>query len=150
MTDKNILFPSDLKQAHDREMERVKIVADKFMEQTVKSMFQGYMKKYGFATNELFIRPPKTVKEIIKEGAAQHNCVGGYVDRITNRQTIVLFLRRQSEPNKPFYTIEWRNNRVMQIEGKAHKPATPEVKEFMTLWENRNKKKTKQKTKVAI
>jgi hypothetical protein len=150
MTSKEVLYPHNLEEAHDREMARVKIVKDKQMEQKVANILQEAVKKHNFATNEMFIRVPKTMKEIIDEGAALTHCVGNYCDRVADGLTMILFVRKQSEPDIPFYTVEFRDNKTIQIRGKKNIPPTLEVAEFMKEWENRNKKKTKQKIKVAI
>jgi len=62
MTSKEVLYPHNLEEAHDREMARVKIVKDKQMEQKVANILQEAVKKHNFATNEMFIRVPKTMK----------------------------------------------------------------------------------------
>jgi hypothetical protein len=150
LTSKEVLYPHNLDEAHDREMKRVKVVTDKQKAQKIANILQESAKKHNFATNEIFIRVPKTMKEIIDEGAALTHCVGNYCDRVADGLTMILFVRKQAEPDIPFYTVEFRDNKTIQIRGKRNIPPTPEVAEFMKEWENRNKKKTKQKIKVAI
>jgi hypothetical protein len=59
-----------------------------------------------YAEDELFVRQPKSIEEIVHEGKVLSHCVGGYADRHAKGQTHILFLRRRSEPDKPYYTIE--------------------------------------------
>lgn len=150
LNDEDVLLPDDLNEAHDREMERVVIASNEINDAEVLKRFNNDMKKHGFATNEMFIIPPKSAKEIIKEGSALKHCVGSYIERVVEGKTTILFVRLQSDPNKPFYTVEWKCNRMVQIRGHKNDPPTPEAAEFIKKWESRNKKKTKQKIKVAI
>ena len=87
------------------------------------------MTKYGFT-----IVPPKTAAEIVEEGHALHHCVGGYVSRVTNKECVILFLRKKEEPDKPFYTIEIRNGEVQQIRGYDNCDPSPMVEAYMKLW----------------
>ena len=52
------------------------------------------------------IRLPKDEDEICKEGMSLHHCVGGYAHEHSIGSTTIMFLRKKSEPDKPFYTIE--------------------------------------------
>ena len=44
--------------------------------------------------------------EIQQEGLTLHHCVGGYAYSHESGATTIMFLRKKSEPDKPFYTIE--------------------------------------------
>ncbi len=80
---------------------------------------------------------PTVPDDVVAEGHALHHCVGGYVDRVAKRECIILFLRRCSEEKKPFYTIEVKNRRVVQVRGMKNCSATPEVYKFMERWEKK-------------
>jgi len=56
--------------------------------------------------------------EITKEGTALGHCVGGYVYEHARGMTNIIFLRRKSEEQIPFYTIEIKNDKVIQIHGR--------------------------------
>lgn len=73
--------------------------------------------KLNYDEEEFFIRLPKNLSEIVNEGHTLHHCVGGYAETHANGSTTIMFLRRKSEPDKPFYTIEIRNKNIMQIHG---------------------------------
>ena len=52
---------------------------------------------------------PTGIMDVIREGKALHHCVGKqerYYDRISRRESYVLFLRRRKDPDKPYYTLE--------------------------------------------
>ena len=79
-------------------------------------------KVYEFEDAEYTIRLPKDSNEIVQEGATQHICIGGYVSNHSNGNTNLFFLRKNSEPDKPFYAIEMNNNKsIVQIHGFGNK-----------------------------
>ena len=78
---------------------------------------------------------PKSPEDIIQEGQALHHCVGTYVDRVAKQECVILFLRRAAEADKPFYTLEIRNRKVVQARSANNRPATPKVQRFLDQWE---------------
>ena len=52
---------------------------------------------------------PSDATEIMQEGKALHHCVGNqerYYERVSTRESYVLFLRRTRDPDKSYYTLE--------------------------------------------
>ena len=73
---------------------------------------------YEYEDADFIIRLPKDASEIVQEGSTQHICIGGYVSRHSMGDTNLFFLRRKSEPDKPFYAIEMNNSyNIVQIHG---------------------------------
>lgn len=91
-----------------------------------------------FSGDGLLIRQPHSLQEIEDEGRILSHCVGGYAERHAMGKLSIMFLRKVSEPNKPYYTVEvsqyggivqcrgYRNNAVRN--GGEAKP--PEIKSF--------------------
>ena len=77
---------------------------------------------------------PGTPDEIVAEGNALHHCVGSYIGRIAKRECLILFLRRREDLAKPFYTIEVRHRRIIQVRGQGNRDPTPEVQNFVDHW----------------
>lgn len=65
-----------------------------------------FRKTLEFEDKEYLIRLPVDKNEIVKEGLELHHCVGSYAERHETGDTTIMFLRKKSEPDKPFYTIE--------------------------------------------
>ena len=65
-----------------------------------------FRKTLEFEDKEYLIRLPVDKNEIVKEGLELHHCVGSYAERYETGDTTIMFLRKKSEPDKPFYTIE--------------------------------------------
>ncbi|HPE52470.1 MAG TPA: PcfJ domain-containing protein, partial [Methanothrix soehngenii] len=73
------------------------------------------------------------------------HCVGSYANRVAEGDTTILFLRAVTKPDKPFYTLEWRKDRLVQIRGDHNVPQTPEVAEFVEQWQQYISKPRKQR-----
>jgi hypothetical protein len=57
--------------------------------------------------NDIFeVVIPTTNAELIAEGENQHNCVGGYGQRIADGKVSVVFIRRKSNPTKAYITCD--------------------------------------------
>ena len=78
---------------------------------------------------------PATPEDIAAEGDALHHCVGSYVDKVAQRKSMILFLRHCEDVSKPFYTVEVKGQRAVQVRGMQNADMTPEVKRFMDRWE---------------
>lgn len=95
---------------------------------------------YEYSEDGLTVRLPKSMDEIVQEGAALSHCVGGYAKRHANGQTTILFLRRSEEPDTPYYTMEIdKAGNIRQCYGyknnRAGNPKPPEIKTFEKHYE---------------
>ena len=119
LDDQQILFPKDLYAAHQRSIAQVRFETNKeeelqFQQTREKALWQEW-------EDEVFlIRWPQNGAEIIAEGKALNHCVGGYVQRAAKGITTILFVRRKDEPGKPFFTLEWSGDHVVQCKGSGN------------------------------
>lgn len=149
--DKEILFPKDLTAAHNRTMEQVKFEKNKADQEKFQKAVEK-LEKFAWSEGEFFIRPAREQMELMAEGKALHHCVGGYIKRMAEGETAIFFLRKVSEPDKPFYTLELQKKRVIQCrtEHNASYDRKPDVKNFVDMWmEKVVKKGGKKKAKEA-
>ena len=137
MTVHNVIFPRELRTAHDEAVKARKIKEDE--EEIKKSMARAaeLEKTYGYSDGVYLIRPPADSTEIIAEGKALHHCVGGYAARHARGETTILFMRACSEPDKPLYTIEMHGKALRQAHGyqNLRNPEdVPEAQAFLRAW----------------
>lgn len=92
--------------------------------------------KYETVVGDCAFLVPKELNELVAEGKALHHCVGGssYVDGHKQGKTTIVFVRRKEAIEKPFYTLELRNEIIIQLRGKHNQVAPPEVKEAADSW----------------
>ena len=85
----------------------------------------------------LILIVPKSGDEIRAEGEALHHCVGGYVSKVARGETNIFFIRRADKPNEPYFTMEWKNNTVVQCRGSHNCSMPPEVIAFVKVFEKK-------------
>ena len=149
--DREILFPKDLVAAHDRTMKQIAFEKNKADQEKFQKAVEK-LEKFAWSEGEFFIRPAREQMELTAEGKALHHCVGGYIRDMAEGETAIFFLRKVSEPDKPFYTLELQKKRVIQCrtEHNASYDRKPDVKNFVDMWmEKVVKKGGKKKAKEA-
>ena len=158
MDDEMVYRPRDLKRRHDEaveesnrrreELQRKRDAeAAKREAQRMREKYPGYEEllaeikaKYEYASDTYLIRVPKDFAEITAEGMALHHCVGNterYFDRIMSRETYICFLRQQSSPDEPFYTIEVEPGGTIRQHRGAYdeEPGIEQIKPFLREWQ---------------
>ena len=150
LDDREILFPPDLEAAHRRTTAQIQY----YKNREAWEKFTARAKKLAGMTWErdgLLIRPAATPGELTEEGEALHHCVGGYADRMARGETTILLIRRETAPETPFYTLEWRDGEVIQCrtEHNASYTADDTVRAFVEAWVERMTKKNKKRGKAA-
>ena len=145
---------SDMVRAHDAIMELKRIedeernarynaqmAEQRKKEEEKRKKMDKERQKMNYEDDNYIIRLPKDGVEITTEGSKQHICIGGYVSRHSLGQTNLFFLRKKSEPDKPFYAIEMNNDKVVtQIHGFGNKwlGNNPEAIPTVVRWLRKN------------
>lgn len=137
-------FPKDFKTEHDRlqalERQRVQREKAKSMRQkdaAYRKRLPQLQEQYGFTSGGLLIRPTNSGMELIAEGETQNICVGSahYIDRMQRGETYIFFIRRESEPDKPYVTLELSTSgTVVQARGYANRRPDDAVFAFIEKW----------------
>lgn len=73
--------------------------------------------EFCYEDNGFVIYYPEDSGDIIKEGVALHHCAKDFISAVAEKKTTLLFIRKQDKPDKPFYTLEIRDNGVRQCHG---------------------------------
>lgn len=136
-TDSFVLFPRNLPEAHDQASKLFDTKKKAIYNGLIRDAYISLLEQYRFTKNGLTLIPPKTANEIVKEGHTLHHCVHSYVERVANGKCVILFIRRTDSIKEPYYTLELRDNRVMQIHGNKHCAPTPEVEKFLDMWKRK-------------
>lgn len=77
---------------------------------------------------------PQTSADIIDEGVQQCNCVGSYIERVAQGNTFVCFMRKNTDPDHSYVTIEVKNGNVCQVKGFANRVTYKEEDDFIKKW----------------
>lgn len=150
MTDKAVLFPKDLQTAHAHTMAQIKYQENQALEaEYAKKRRPGMRKKYEWAAMGMMVVVPEHVSDLIAEGEKQHNCVGGYMERVATGQTDVVFVRKEAEPEKSYITMEIHNGRIIQARTKNNGPLDQIGREFVDEFRAAKLEKKKKARKTA-
>ena len=168
----NVLFPKDLKIAHDeavavREQVRFenekKSQAEKLRKEqdalndknnSYAKRYKKLQKAYEYSDGKYCVVIPKGATEIVLEGIALSHCVGGYAERHIKGKTTILFMRNVENTEEALVTIELNEESltVIQAHGKKNRDPSDEEQAFIDKWlknVKRRKNKKSSKKKVA-
>ena len=115
--------------------------------------------KYTYVGEDFRIVAPMGVKDIVREGIALGHCLHSsdiYFARIQRRESYILFLRRNKEPDLPFYTLEiepdgtTRQKRTTgDIQGEDYEEARSFIKEWQKVIQKRLSAEDRMLAKVS-
>lgn len=82
---------------------------------------------------------PESLAELTMEGKILHHCVGSYKKDVALRKEGILFLRKLSCPDIPYYTLDVVREpngkyQVRQCHGNCNSNPTPEIVETLKQW----------------
>ena len=136
LDDREILFPKDLRAAHERTMAQISFEKNKADQERFQKAVDR-LEKYAWRKGGLLIRPARTQEELAEEGKALHHCVCGYIQRMAEGETAIFFIRKADAPDTPYFTLELQKKRVIQCRTARNASYTqcPEVLAFVQEWE---------------
>ncbi len=130
-----LMWPKQLIREHDRMLTRVKEKEDQELCRQIVDRLSN-LEPWCFTDEELglCIRPAASHAELITEGKVLNHCVATYAQSHASGKTTILFIRSTADPDIPFYTLEYKDGKVMQNRGKKNCAKTPEVELFEKRW----------------
>ena len=132
-----ILFPRELKAAHDSVAKTLKDKRTAEHEKAIAGSFDEWQKRYQYQSKELMMIPPHSAKEIVNEGAALHHCVSLYVKNVAEKKSVILFVRSVDEPDKSLCTVEVKDGQVTQARGFGNEEPPEQITAFIEQWKQR-------------
>lgn len=124
MEDRTVKFPRDLPTAHDRTLSAVRAIQEEKQRkenEAKQKELEKLMKKrekLEFSAGEYIVRQPRFINEIVDEGKALGHCVAGYAQRHAQGTLTIMFLRKKSDPDTPYFTIEVsKHYKIVQCHG---------------------------------
>lgn len=110
-----IYKPKDLKKAHTKVID---LLSQAGWEKTAQDASKKFPKvseelprlsKYEYKGSAYRIVAPRTITDIVREGSLLGHCIHTcdfYYQRIETRESFIMFLRKNDDPEKPWYTLE--------------------------------------------
>ena len=143
-----IFKPKELIKSHDelvgvlREKENALKAAEiskKFPD--VDKICQQNKEKYEYGDKDYTVIVPDRIEDILREGYILGHCLDRsdiYFDRIQTKESYILFLRKASEPDKPYYTLEVEpggTTRQKRTVGDKQNADYEAAKSFIRKWQ---------------
>ena len=123
-------YPKYLKTVHDITVLNYNTFKKEYSDELFKNRINNDLAHESQKDNYIII-VPQSCNDIKEEGVQMHNCVGGYIDKIIDGVTQILFLRRFNKPNESLATIEIRNNSLVQAYRSYNTNLTAEDVKFL-------------------
>ena len=136
MTNSFILYPYDLKTAHDQQMDLSAPGQLELYNHAVASLHHELSPVYSFSRDDYMVRLPESAEEICQEGAALHHCVQRYIPDHVKRKCTLLFLRKTDAQEKPLCTLEIQGDRLMQAKCFGNNLPGPSIQKFLKKYEH--------------
>lgn len=121
---KEIVYPNNFTLAF-KEIESA--YNNKSLQERFKIAYK-HNKKYQNTFDGYTFIVPRKPEELVAEGIKLNNCLASYRKRYANEQTIILFVRKATEPNKSLYALEIMDNEIVQLRAKNNVPANDNVR----------------------
>lgn len=134
LKDKQIAYPKNIKEAHDKILEQYNISKNKIISKKIFKIAKN-IKSSEYQDNKYVIFPAKSYEDLVEESKQQNNCVRTYAERIVEGECYIYFMRKLSDLNKSLVTVEVRDNTVVQKRTKNNEITTKEQDKFLQKWE---------------
>lgn len=133
INDPKQLYPKDFQKAHADSAVKVKLAKSKELIDGFKKSYKKHS-KFSYESDGLLIRPVKIPEELYRESEELHHCVRTYDKNVAAGTTEIMFIREIEHPDIPFYTLELKNKKVIQVRGEGNKDPGPNIESFVSKW----------------
>ena len=150
---KNV-FPQNFIHMHDLRIQEYDSLKLKETLKSKRSLNSKVHKVALFYSNlnlddKYIVHIANSIKELIIEGNVLNHCVGkmGYDLKMANKESLIFFIRKKEEPNRPYVTMEFdlSQKKILQIYAKNNAKPDNEVLKFVNnKWLKYAKEKLKE------
>ena len=149
ITNKRVLCPLDLKAAHDKVTKEFHYEENRRTNEKIAMRIES-LKDLEDQGMGFILTLPRKSAEIVREGKLLGHCVKSYINDYANGKTVLLFLRKEENPRKPFITVEYWDGKVIQARGDHNVDPPEAASKFLEAWSIRQQERKPYRTKEAI
>ena len=127
LNSEKLIIPKDLVKAHDDAVNLLNLLRIEVEEKEYDRRLE-VISKYETEIDDYAFVVPKKLNDLIIEGRELQHCVGAssYIENHKVGRTTIVFVRDKKAIEKPLYTLELSNGRIVQLEGRENKVEIPE------------------------
>lgn len=134
LKDKNVLFPSNLMEEHNRLYLQVEILNNPDINNKIREL-SNILKFNYYEDDKYMIFPAETLEDMLDEGSQQHNCLRTYIVEYSNNNCQIYFMREKDKKSKSLVTIEVRGGIIVQARTRFNKLPNNEIMRILRKWE---------------
>lgn len=139
-----------------RHNELAKVLGDKSIVKQATEIEQKFpglpqvckeLEKYEYSDKKYKIIAPKRVEDILMEGQKLQHCIHNndrYFERMSKRESYILFLRKAAEEETPYYTLEIEPNGTVRQKRTMYNRQLEDIEKaekFLLRWQKQLQKK---------
>ena len=136
LKDKNILFPKNLIESHNKLIKELEISKDPEIDERIKKL-SIKLEKNKYIDDKYIIFPANSIDSLIDESSQMANCVKTYCKPYSENKCQIYFMRYKDNVNKSLVTIEVKNKKIVQAKMKYNEEITEEIRKIISEWEKR-------------
>lgn len=140
LTDTKLVYTHSLKREHDKASRKMEQVADERLVADFEKKSEDN-KWLEFKDKNISAIVPGALSELYEEGRKLSHCVGSYAKSVVSGRSVIVFLRKNTNINAPYCTVEVRGKKVVQVRGWNNRECygLADVQKFLQSW-SKNKK----------
>lgn len=126
-------YPSDLPTYHNQLAYKIRLMREQIDERNFAKQVEAAKAYEGSVGDYVFVAP-KQKQDFYDEATAQANCLASYIKSFSDGKCIILFMRKASEPERSFITIEVSNGIVRQAKLAFNKNPDRSTRELIDAY----------------
>ena len=144
LNDTKNIYPKEFHRMHDLRAAEYASYMAKQDEKRRAKLYKDFAEKckeyqvFAYTGQKYSIIIPTVVPDLVKEGNALSHCVGrmGYDKKVAEGVSLIAFVRKNEELDKPFVTVEYRfdEKKLRQCYGESDSKPAQEVIFFVDEW----------------
>lgn len=146
LNDTKNIYPRDFNRMHDLRIDEYTALEAEQDRVKRKQLYDDFSKKaqelkrLEWSADGYSVIIPDDISDLKREGNILHHCVGkmGYDVKVIKGTSIIGFLRKAEDKDKPLYTLEYRIdlNKIAQCYGKNDTVPAQEIRDLAEKWGN--------------
>lgn len=88
-------------------------------------------KSFEYKNEKYSVIVPNSFDHLVEEGSRLGHCVASYADKIAEKSTTIMFVRKNEQIDIPLVTIEIKKNKIVQAKGRNNSSPKYEEQEFL-------------------
>lgn len=140
----------DINEMHDAITNILNLKHDEYRYEAFRKRMETW-KKWEYSEDDYIVIAPDEPEKLAQEGMELHHCVKTYIDRVSDGITNIMFIRKATDVEKPFFTVEISNSgNIEQIHGSCNRNLNtePDLIPFVKKWAKEIKLKEHNYNKV--